>query len=118
MQHQWPGYQHWSCQIPTRDFRSPPGPITRASLAKSVAKSMARFIIVRVISSQCARGCIGVLTGYRLPQEHKGPPMEYDVDPIWLGPGKVELSDLVLVRLDHVCKACWQPQFQLIRPRS
>ena len=51
MQYQWPGYQPWSRQIPTRDFRNPPGPITRAKLAKNVAKSVARFISVGVISN-------------------------------------------------------------------
>ncbi len=43
---QWKGYQPWSRQIPTRDFRSPPGPITKAKLAKNVAKSVRRFIDV------------------------------------------------------------------------
>ncbi len=43
---QWKGYQPWSRQIPTRDFRSPPGPITKAKLAKNVAKSVQRFIDV------------------------------------------------------------------------
>lgn len=47
---QWPGYQPWSRQIPTRDFRNPPGPISRAKLAKNVAKSVARFIVVRINS--------------------------------------------------------------------
>jgi hypothetical protein len=94
----WPGYQPWSRQIPTRDFRNPPGPITRAKLAKNVAKSVARFIA-----------------------EHKGRPMEEDGDPIWsVGPGsqKIDVFDLVLVRLDHVSKGSWQAQLQLFRPRS
>ena len=51
MYEQWPGYQPWSRQVPTRDFRNPPGPITRAKLAKNVAKSVARFIAVRIIES-------------------------------------------------------------------
>jgi hypothetical protein len=92
----WPGYQPWSRQIPTRDFRNPPGPITRAKLAKNVAKSVARFI-----------------------SEHKGRQMEEDGDLAWLvGPGKIDVFDLVLVRLDHVSKGSWQAQLQLIRPRS
>ncbi|KAI9440536.1 hypothetical protein H4582DRAFT_1473697 [Lactarius indigo] len=92
----WPGYQPWSRQIPTRDFRNPPGPITRAKLAKNVAKSVARFI-----------------------QEHKGRQMEEDGDAAWLvGPGKIDVFDLVLVRLDHVSKGSWQAQLQLVRPRS
>ncbi|KAI9511593.1 hypothetical protein F5148DRAFT_1280687 [Russula earlei] len=91
----WPGFQPWSRQIPTRDFRNPPGPITRAKLAKNVAKSVARFI-----------------------GEHKGRAMEEDGDPAWLvGPGKIDVFDLVLVRLDHVSKGSWQAQLQLAKPR-
>jgi hypothetical protein len=91
----WPGYQPWSRQIPTRDFRNPPGPITRAKLAKNVAKSVARFIL-----------------------EHKGRPMEEDGSPAWaVGPNKIDVFDLVLVRLDHVSKGSWQAQLQLMHPR-
>ena len=43
---QWPGYPPWSRQIPTRDFRSPPQPVTRAKLARNVAKTIKRFIEV------------------------------------------------------------------------
>ena len=52
-----------------------------------------------------------------LPQEHKGRPMEEDGDLAWLvGPGKIDIFDLVLVRLDHVSKGSWQAQLQLVRP--
>jgi hypothetical protein len=47
--------------------------------------------------------------------------MEEDGDPIWsVGPGphKIDVFDLVLVKLDHVSKGSWQAQLQLIRPRS
>jgi hypothetical protein len=47
--------------------------------------------------------------------------MEEDGDPIWsVGPGsqKIDVFDLVLVRLDHVSKGSWQAQLQLFRPRS
>jgi len=92
----WPGYQPWSRQIPTRDFRNPPGPITRAKLAKNVAKSVARFIT-----------------------EHKGRQMEEDGDPAWaVGPHNIDVFDLVLVRLDHVSKGSWQAHLQLLHPRS
>lgn len=92
----WPGYPPWSRQIPTRDFRNPPGPITRAKLAKNVAKSVLRFI-----------------------QEHKDRVMEEDGDVAWKvgGSRAIELNDLVLVRLDHVSKGSWQAQLQLLRPR-
>lgn len=46
MSSQWPGYRQWTRQIPTKDFRSPPGPITMAKLAKNVAKCVQRFIDV------------------------------------------------------------------------
>jgi hypothetical protein len=36
----------WSKQIPTRDFRSQPGSITLAKLAKNIAKMVERFIKV------------------------------------------------------------------------
>ncbi len=50
-------------------------------------------------------------------QEHQGRPMEEDGEPIWaVGAHKIEVTDLVLVRLDHVSKGCWQPQLQLLRP--
>ncbi|RXW23910.1 hypothetical protein EST38_g1950 [Candolleomyces aberdarensis] len=41
---EWPGYRQWTRQIPTKDFRSPPGPITMAKLAKNIAKCVQRFI--------------------------------------------------------------------------
>jgi len=92
----WPGYRPWGRQIPTRESCNPPEPVTRAKLAKNVAKSVARFI-----------------------SEHKGYQMEEGDDEAWLvGPRKIDLFDLVLVRLDHVSKGSWQPRLQLIRPRS
>lgn len=42
----WPGYPSWSRQIPTCDFRSPPGPATRSKIAKNVSKTVQRFIEV------------------------------------------------------------------------
>ena len=44
---QWPGYRAWTKQIPTMDFKSPKGPITRAKLAKNIANCVKRFIEVR-----------------------------------------------------------------------
>jgi hypothetical protein len=50
-------------------------------------------------------------------QEHQGRPMEEDGEPIWgVGARKIEVNDLVLVRLDHVSKGSWQAQLQLLRP--
>ncbi|KAF7308695.1 hypothetical protein HMN09_00719000 [Mycena chlorophos] len=93
---EWPGYRQWSRQIPTKDFRSPPGPITRAKLAKNVAKCVQRFIT-----------------------ERQGQPMEDDADPRWrVGPGSnhIKLEDLVLVSIHHVSMGSWQPHLRLRRP--
>jgi hypothetical protein len=50
-------------------------------------------------------------------QEHQGRPMEEDGEPIWaVGGRKIEVNDLVLVRLDHVSKGSWQAQLQLLHP--
>ena len=56
----WPGYASWSRQIPTRDFRKLPGPITRAKLARNVAKTVARFI--KVGAACPAQYCVICLT--------------------------------------------------------
>ncbi|KAJ7089674.1 hypothetical protein B0H15DRAFT_838761 [Mycena belliarum] len=93
---EWPGYRQWSRQIPTKDFRSPPGPITRAKLAKNVAKCVQRFI-----------------------QERHGQPMEDDADLRWRvgpGPNQIKLEDLVLVSIHHVSMGSWQPHLRLRRP--
>ncbi|KJA28158.1 hypothetical protein HYPSUDRAFT_34526 [Hypholoma sublateritium FD-334 SS-4] len=95
---EWPGYRQWSRQIPTKDFRSPPQPITLAKLAKNVAKCVQRFMADR-----------------------KGAPQEEDADPRWRigdGPNDVKLDDLVLVSIHHVSLGSWQPQLRLMRPRA
>ncbi|KIY69196.1 hypothetical protein CYLTODRAFT_420910 [Cylindrobasidium torrendii FP15055 ss-10] len=93
---EWPGYRPWSRQIPTKDFRSPPGPITRAKLAKNVAKCVQRFI-----------------------QERQQVPMEDDADARWRvgnSQGSIRADDLVLVSLHHVSMGSWQPHLRLRRP--
>ncbi|KLO19283.1 hypothetical protein SCHPADRAFT_818339 [Schizopora paradoxa] len=90
----WTGYQPWSRQIPTRDFRSPPGPITKSKLAKNVAKSVQRFI-----------------------EEHKDREMEPGSDTRWaVGPGKIDVDDLLLVRMEHVSMGSWQAILHINRP--
>jgi hypothetical protein len=91
----WPGYAPWSRQIPTRDFRSPPGPITRSKLAKNVAKTVQRFI-----------------------EDMKTKPLEEDADPRWkLGNNSITLDDLELVGLQHVSMGSWQLHLRLSRRR-
>ncbi|ESK97692.1 hypothetical protein Moror_17399 [Moniliophthora roreri MCA 2997] len=93
---EWPGYRQWSRQIPTKDFKSPPGPITKAKLAKNVAKCVQRFI-----------------------SERQNQVLEEDADQSWRvgGPGTpyIKLEDLVLVSMHHVSMGSWQPQLRLCR---
>jgi len=89
----WPGYAPWSRQIPTRDFRSPPGPITRSKLAKNVAKTVHRFI-----------------------NEVQNTAMEEDADPQWkVGRNHIALDDLILVGLQHVSMGSWQAHLRVRR---
>jgi hypothetical protein len=90
---EWPGYRQWSRQIPTKDFRTPPGPITLSKLAKNVAKCVQRFI-----------------------EERKNQSLEDDSDPRWkvgTGANHIKLEDLVLVSIHHVSLGSWQPQLRL-----
>ncbi|RDX48257.1 hypothetical protein OH76DRAFT_1352884 [Lentinus brumalis] len=89
----WPGYAPWSRQIPTRDFRSPPHPITRAKLAKNVAKTIHRFI-----------------------QEMESQSQEDAGEAKWrVGSRGIKLEDLMLVGLQHVSMGSWQAHVRLIR---
>ncbi|KAI9066953.1 hypothetical protein FKP32DRAFT_1673425 [Trametes sanguinea] len=90
----WPGYAPWSRQIPTRDFRSPPQPVTRSKLARNVAKTVHRFI-----------------------EETNGRQMDDPSQEIWrVGKGYIELEDLMLVGLQHVSMGSWQAHLRLMRP--
>ncbi|KAI0084461.1 hypothetical protein BDY19DRAFT_987506 [Irpex rosettiformis] len=89
----WPGYAPWSRQIPTRDFRSPPQPITRAKLAKNVAKTIKRFI-----------------------EDMEGKPMEDDGHRQFkVGRQYISIDDLELVGLQHVSMGSWQAHVRLHR---
>lgn len=95
---QWPGYRQWSRQIPTKDFRSPPQPITKAKLAKNIAKCVERFLAARM-----------------------GHQLEDDADPRWkVGSrqNEIKLDDLILVSMHHVSMGSWQPHLRLRRPLS
>ncbi|KAG1876553.1 hypothetical protein DFJ58DRAFT_909804 [Suillus subalutaceus] len=88
---EWPGYRRWNCQLPTKDYRKTPGPITKAKLAKNLATCIRRFI-----------------------QKMANQPMEADSDPMWMiSPHHIKFEDLVLVSLDHVSQGSWQPQLRL-----
>ncbi|OSD02980.1 hypothetical protein PYCCODRAFT_279134 [Trametes coccinea BRFM310] len=90
----WPGYAPWSRQIPTRDFRSPPQPVTRSKLARNVAKTVLRFI-----------------------QENGLRPMDDNAQHVWrVGDGHIVLDDLMLVGLQHVSMGSWQAHLRLMRP--
>lgn len=87
----WPGYESWSRQIPTKDFRSTPGPITRAKLAKNIARTIERFIKEK--QDQLEPG-----------EDHR----------FRVGPGFITIDDLLLVGLHHVSKGSWQAHLRLI----
>ncbi|KAF8661300.1 hypothetical protein AX16_001398 [Volvariella volvacea WC 439] len=95
---EWPGYRQWSRQIPTRDFKTPPGPINKAKLAKNVAKCVQRFI-----------------------EENKRTKIEEDGDGdahqwvVGTTPDTIMLEDLILVSMHHVSMGSWQPQLRLRR---
>ncbi|KAJ7763654.1 hypothetical protein DFH07DRAFT_812674 [Mycena maculata] len=95
MRLEWPGYRQWSRKIRTRRFFRNPGPLTRAELARRVAKCVQRFI-----------------------QESHGQPMEDDTKARWrvgLGPNQIKLEDLVLVSIHNVSPGSWQPHLRLRR---
>ncbi|KAI0794002.1 hypothetical protein C8Q74DRAFT_1193223 [Fomes fomentarius] len=91
----WPGYAPWSRQIPTRDFRSPPHPITRAKLARNVAKTINRFITEMESQNQ------------------------EDVNEArWrVGTRGIRLEDLALVGLQHVSMGSWQAHVRVLHRR-
>ncbi|KZT27837.1 hypothetical protein NEOLEDRAFT_1130325 [Neolentinus lepideus HHB14362 ss-1] len=87
----WPGYDAWSKQIPTKNWKATPGPITRQKLAKQVARRIEEFI--KTTSDK---------------------DMDEDGQPQWkVGPHGIQLHDLILVSLHHVSKGSWQPQLRL-----
>ncbi|KAI1793577.1 hypothetical protein LXA43DRAFT_885417 [Ganoderma leucocontextum] len=89
----WPGYAPWSRQIPTRDFRSPPQPITRAKLARNVAKTVQRFI-----------------------QEMGNQNMDDPSEAKWrVGTRDIRLENLILVGLQHVSMGSWQAHVRLVQ---
>ncbi|EMD38915.1 hypothetical protein CERSUDRAFT_122431 [Gelatoporia subvermispora B] len=106
----WPGYAPWSRQIPTRDFRSPPGPITRSKLARNVAKTVQRFIEASRIFPTIPH------TDRFTVQEMQDRPMEDQSQAIWkVGTGSIGLDDLILLGLQHVSMGSWQAHLLLIR---
>lgn len=84
------GYESWTRQVKTRDSRRIPHPIPREKLAHEVAKRLVTFLNKK-------RATIGS------PSEEAA------------HLNSVGVKDLVLVRLDHVSKASWQPQFKIVR---
>ena len=106
MSFQWHGYQPWSRQIPTRDFKSTPGPITKDKLAKSIAKVVDRFITV---SSFPVVNMSRLTLLSSIFKETKDTQMIYGSNPAWkVGNGDITLDDLVLIALLHVSRGSWQ----------
>ncbi|KAI0644171.1 hypothetical protein C8Q79DRAFT_131748 [Trametes meyenii] len=89
----WPGYAPWTRQIPTKDFRSPPHPITRSKLARNVAKVIKRFI-----------------------DETQDLSQEDETMARWrVGKNYIKLEDLMLVGLQHVSMGSWQAHVRLMK---
>lgn len=87
---EWPGYRQWSRQIPTKDFKSPPRPISVTKLCKNIAKCVQRFVLER---QHCE--------------------LEDGTDARWkVGGSGIRFEDLVLVSLHHVSMGSWQPQLR------
>ncbi|KAI0788783.1 hypothetical protein C8Q75DRAFT_719129 [Abortiporus biennis] len=87
----WPGYAPWSRQIPTRDFRTPPGPVTRAKLAKSVAKTIQRFI-----------------------EEMQDKEQEDDAPRhLKVGLHHITIDDIDILGLQHVSMGSWQAHLRI-----
>ncbi|THH28581.1 hypothetical protein EUX98_g5612 [Antrodiella citrinella] len=83
---EWPGYAPWSRQIPTKDFKTPPQPITRSKLAKNVAKTVARLL-----------------------SDLESRPLEAEADSRWrVGVGRITIDDLDIIGLQHVSMGSWQ----------
>lgn len=88
---EWPGCHPWTKQIKTRDWRKTPRPITRAKLATEIAKTTRKFIDIMEDKPQ---------TDHRWR--------------VGNGANRININDLVLVRLERVSKASWQPHFRLL----
>jgi len=86
------GYESWTRQVKTRDSRKIPHPIPREKLAHEVAKKLVTFLKKRQAKDEMSR----------LSEE------AVSLD-------SVDMEDLILVRLDHVSKASWQPHFMIVR---
>ncbi|KAI5894995.1 uncharacterized protein SCHCODRAFT_02535442 [Schizophyllum commune H4-8] len=93
---EWPGYRQWTKQIPAKDFKKVPAPITREKLAKEVAKCVKRFI------------------------ESQKPLPSDEANRRWRvgGANGIKLEDLILVSMHHVSRGSWQPQLRLRSPRN
>jgi len=95
---EWPGYQSWSRQVKTQDCRKKPNPIRKFKLALEIAKTLERFV-QEMQDEQ--------------PEDEKQED-EKQAEPQWkVGPGRIQVDHLVLLSLDRVSKASWQPQFCL-----
>ncbi|KAF9223067.1 hypothetical protein BS17DRAFT_151481 [Gyrodon lividus] len=90
---QWPGYRPYHKQIQTKDYTPAHRPITKAKLAKLVAKWIRSFM-------------------ESMGKER----LEVGSDRRWkVGPRSIKIEDLILVSLHHVSQGSWQPQLRLRR---
>jgi len=86
---EWPDCPPWAQQMRTKDWRRKPSPITKAKLATEVAKKVDRFLKDMHLNTRGSQGCP-------------------------LSPDPVDISHIVLVALEHVSMASWQPHLRLV----
>ncbi|EGO03314.1 hypothetical protein SERLA73DRAFT_174756 [Serpula lacrymans var. lacrymans S7.3] len=89
----WPGYDAWSRQVRSKNWRKKPGPLTRVELARRVASAVQEFI-----------------------EEKQDEPVPAAHARWKVGPDGIRDTDLVLVALHQVSKGSWQPEVRLNRP--
>jgi len=86
---EWPDCPPWAQQMRTKDWRRKPSPITKAKLATEIAKKVNHFL-------------------KDMRRAHRG--RQGDI----FSPSHLDINRLVLVALEHVSIASWQPHFRLI----
>jgi len=90
----WPGYKEFKRQVPTRKLTSTHNPISMASFARHVSRSVDAFLQVCELDP----GCID------------------DRRELWrIGPSGIQASDIVIIGAVHVSAGTWIPIIQLDR---
>ncbi|KAF9646795.1 hypothetical protein BDM02DRAFT_3146956, partial [Thelephora ganbajun] len=87
---EWPGYKSWKRMIATRKWTRDREPIKKSKLAFEVAKGVKQFI-----------------------RQNVNEPITFGEERWKVGPGFIEVEDLVLVRFVQVSGASWQAELRV-----